>query len=154
MSVLLKTPAARQATQEQQMLPITKHNKGKQHNIQGQEQKAPPPWVYTTAERRGWAVNAYLMSNEHVHLHVASPLCKGCHLVTLTALPAATCDVWHGHVLLQSSVEARDLGLHAAIPLTLLKLRAICPDAQLSQISEKGASIPLYSLLPTPGGLG
>lgn len=95
------------------MLPRTKH-KRKQHNIQGQKQKAPPPWVYTTVERQGWAVNVYLMSNEHVCFHVASPFCKGCQLVTLTALPATTCDVWHGHVLLQSSVEARDLGLNLA----------------------------------------
>lgn len=67
----------------------------------------------------------YLISNEHVRFHVALPLCKGCDLVTLTALPATTCDVWHGHVLLEGSVEARDLGLDATICLTLLKLSQI-----------------------------
>lgn len=100
------------------MLPRTKH-KRKQHNIQGQEQKAPPPWVYTTvypAERWGWAGNVYLMSNEHVHFHVASPFCKGCQLVMLTAMK---CEVWSGHMLLQSSTEAWDLELYATTFLTL-----------------------------------
>lgn len=88
--------------------------------------------MYATVERQGWAVNVYLMSNEHVDFHVASSFCKGCQLVTLTALPATTCDIWHGHVLLQNSMEAWDLGLYATILLTLLKLQDICPDPQLN----------------------
>lgn len=75
------------------------------------------------------------MSNEHVDFHVASPFCKGCQPVMLAALPARTCDLWHGHMFLQSSVAAQDLGLHATFLLALLWLKGICSDPQLNQIS-------------------
>lgn len=102
------------------MLPQTKSSKRKQQHIQGQAQEALQTWVYNSVGRWRWATNMYLMSNEHVYFHVASPFCKGCQLVILAALPARTCDIQHGHMFIQSSVAARDLGLHATFLVALL----------------------------------